>query len=70
MILRESKDDVASEQRIPLSAGAQFVVDSERLHHAVWHPGPEPRYALIVSYESGPALDNWIEAESSISSGT
>jgi hypothetical protein len=70
MILRDSKDDVASEQRIPLPVGAQFVVDSERLYHAVWHPGPEPRYALIVSYESGPAVDEWIKAESSISSGT
>src|SRR2546425_386017 len=62
MILRDSKDDVASEQRIPLPAGAQFVVDSERLFHAVWHPGPEPRYALIVSFESGPALERWIQA--------
>jgi len=63
MILRESKDDAGSEQRIPLPAGAQFIVDSERLYHAVWHPGPEPRYALIVSYESGPALEEWIKAE-------
>jgi len=68
MILRESKDDVASEQRIPLPAGAQFIVDSERLYHAVWHPGPEPRYALIVSYESGPALEDWIRAELPIGS--
>jgi hypothetical protein len=66
MILRDSKEDAASEQRIPLPAGAQFVVDSERLYHAVWHPGPEPRYALIVSYESGPALDEWIRSESPI----
>ena len=63
MIMRESKDDAGSEQRIPLRAGAQFIVDSERLYHAVWHPGPEPRYALIVSYESGPALEEWIKAE-------
>jgi hypothetical protein len=67
MIVRESKDDVASEQRIPLPAGAQFIVDSERLYHAVWHPGPEDRYALIVSYESSPALDEWIRAESPVS---
>jgi hypothetical protein len=63
MILREDKDDPSTESRIPLPAGAQFVVDSERLYHAVWHPGPEPRYALIVSFESGPALERWIEAE-------
>jgi hypothetical protein len=63
MILREDKDDPSTESRIPLPAGAQFVVDSERLWHAVYHPGPEPRYALIVSYESGPALERWIESE-------
>jgi hypothetical protein len=62
MIVRESKDDPSTESRIRLPAGAQFVVDSERLWHAVWHPGPEPRYALIVSFESGPQLERWIEA--------
>ena len=60
MILREDKDDPSTESRIPLPAGAQFVVDSERLWHAVWHPGPEPRFALIVSFESGPELEGWI----------
>lgn len=63
MILREDKDDPSTESRIPLPAGAQLVVDSERLWHAVWHPGPEPRYALIVSFESGPALERWIESQ-------
>jgi hypothetical protein len=63
MILREDKDDPATESRIPLPAGAQFVVDSERLFHAVWHPAPKPRYALIVSFESGPALERWIESQ-------
>jgi hypothetical protein len=62
MIVREDKDDPSTESRIPLAAGAQFVVDSERLQHAVFHPGPEPRYALIVSFESGPELDSWISA--------
>ena len=62
MIVREDQDDPATESRIPLSCGAQFVVDSERLYHAVWHPGPEPRIALIVSFESGPELEQWIEA--------
>lgn len=63
MILREDKDDPTTESRIPLPVGTQFVVDSERLQHAVWHPGPEPRYALIVSFESGPALERWIESQ-------
>ncbi|MHB8512869.1 MAG: hypothetical protein ACYDCC_11880 [Actinomycetota bacterium] len=60
MIVREDKDDPSTESRIPLPAGAQFVVDSQRLQHAVFHPGPEPRFALIVSFESGPQLDKWI----------
>lgn len=60
MILREDRDDPSTESRIALPAGAQLIVDSERLYHAVWHPGPEPRYALIVSFESGPALEEWI----------
>jgi hypothetical protein len=63
MIVREDKDDPSTESRIPLAKGAQFVVDSQRLWHAVWHPGTEPRYALIVSFESGPALDNWIQSQ-------
>ena len=63
MVVREDKDDPATESRIPLPAGAQFVVDSQRLQHAVFHPGPGPRYALIVSFESGPALERWIESE-------
>jgi hypothetical protein len=60
MILREDKDDPSTESRIPLPRGAQFVLDSERLHHAAWHQGEQPRYALIVSFESGDALDAWI----------
>lgn len=63
MIVREDADDPSTESRIPLPRGAQFVVDSERLHHAVYHPGPEPRYALIVSFESGDALQAWIESQ-------
>jgi len=63
MIVREDKDDPSTESRIALPKGAQFVVDSQRLWHAVWHPGPEPRYALIVSFESGPALDSWIQSQ-------
>ena len=60
MILREDKDDPATETRIPLPAGAQVVLDTQRLYHAVWHPGRAPRYCLITSYESGPALDSWM----------
>jgi hypothetical protein len=61
MILRTAKEDHDTEVRIPLVLGAQFVVDSERMWHGVHHVGPAPRYALIVSFESGPALASWIE---------
>jgi hypothetical protein len=63
MILREDKDDPTTERRIPLPRNAQLVIDSEQLWHASWHPGPEPRYALIVSFESGPALERWIVSQ-------
>jgi hypothetical protein len=63
MIVREDKDDPSTESRFPLPKYSQFVVDSQRLWHAVCHPGPEPRYALIVSFESGDALQRWIESQ-------
>jgi hypothetical protein len=62
MILRTAKDDREHEARIPLAQGAQFVVDSERMWHGVHHTGTRPRYALIVSFESGEALAHWIDA--------
>ena len=52
--------DPATEVRVPLHKGARFVVDTQRLWHVVVHPGDAPRYALIVSFESGPVLDGWI----------
>ncbi|GII25397.1 hypothetical protein [Planosporangium mesophilum] len=62
MILREDRDDPSTEHRIPLPAGAQFVVDTERLWHAAYHTGTAARYAMIASFESGPALQAWIDA--------
>jgi hypothetical protein len=29
----------------------------------VCHTGTEPRYALISSFESGPALETWIASQ-------
>jgi hypothetical protein len=55
--------DPSTEVRLPLHRGARFVLDTQRLWHVVWHPGTEPRYALISSFESGPALDAWITAQ-------
>lgn len=62
MVLREDKDDPSTERHVPLPRNAQFVVDTERLWHAVYHPGPEPRYAMITSFESGPELEKWMRA--------
>jgi hypothetical protein len=62
-ILREDKDDPSTETRIRLHPGMQLVIDTERLWHVVWHPGPRPRYALITSWESDPTIDAWIRRE-------
>jgi hypothetical protein len=59
-ILREDKNDPATETRVPLHPGMQLVIDTERLYHVVWHPGPRPRYALITSWESDDKLESWI----------
>ncbi len=63
MILREDKDDPSTESRISMPRNRQLIIDSQRLWHAAWHPGNKPRYALIVSFESGEALQNWIESQ-------
>ncbi len=55
--------DPATETRLPLHKGARFVVDTQRLWHVVVHNGNAPRYALITSFESGPALDAWIGSQ-------
>ncbi len=63
MLLREDKNDPSTESRISMPRNRQIVIDSQRLWHAAWHPGPKPRYALIVSFESGEALQKWIESQ-------
>jgi hypothetical protein len=55
--------DPETEVRLPLHRGARFVLDTQRLWHVVCHPGPGSRYALISSYESGPALEQWIDTQ-------
>ncbi len=67
MVLREDRDDPSTETRIPLPAGTQAIIDTQRLWHAVWHPGPAPRYCLITSYESGPELDAYIRSKNGVS---
>jgi hypothetical protein len=61
LTLREDRFDPTNEVRIALPAGAQVIVDTQRFWHAVWHAGPEPRYSLITSWESGPQLDAYID---------
>ena len=55
--------DPTTERRVPLHRGSRFIVDTQRLWHVVVHPGSEPRYALITSFESSPVLADWIESE-------
>ena len=67
MLLMESGadglPDPDTEIRVPLHRGSQFLVDTQRLWHVVVHNGNEPRYALISSFESGPALDAWVSSQ-------
>ena len=63
LILREDRFDPHTEIRIPLPAGMRVLVDTQRFWHAVWHTGPEVRYCLITSWESGSGLDAYIEAK-------
>lgn len=60
-VLRENRTDPSIEYRIALPAGAQLIVDTQRLWHAATHNGTEPRYCLITSWTSGPELDAYIE---------
>ncbi len=62
-ILREDKNDPATETRIRLHPGMQLLIDTERLYHVVWHPGPGPRYSLITSWETSDALERWLTRE-------
>ncbi len=63
----EGLPDPATERRVPLPKGARFVVDTQRLWHVVVHNSDRPRYALITSFESGPALERWIESQRAVS---
>lgn len=68
MVLRRDIDDPSTETRIPMPVGRQLVVDSQRMWHGVWHTGNQPRYCVVASVESGPALDEWIHQRHPITS--
>lgn len=63
MVLREGEFDRKNEVRVSMPQGRQLIVDSERLFHAVANRSGRPRFALIASFESGPALEKWIESQ-------
>jgi hypothetical protein len=63
LVVRRSQFDKNTEHKIPLPRYQQALVDSELLYHGGFHHGPGTRYALIVSLESGPALEKWIETQ-------
>jgi len=63
LLVRRSEFDRKSEVQITLPRYRQALIDSETLYHGCHHTGSETRYAVIVSVESGPALERWIESQ-------
>jgi hypothetical protein len=63
LVLRPAEFDLKADTRIPLPRSQQVVPDSEALYHGGYHAGPQARYAVIVSVESGPALERWIQSQ-------
>jgi len=65
MILMEQGEDglpdQSTESHVPMHRGARYMVDTQRLWHVACNPSDTTRYALISSFESGPALDAWIQ---------
>lgn len=63
MILRKNEFDRKNEFRVPLPKYSQMIIDSEYLFHSVWHNDNKTRYGVIVSFESGPELEKWINSQ-------
>lgn len=63
LVVRPAEFDRKGETRIPLPRYQQVVLDSEALYHGGYHAGPQKRYAVIVSVESGPALERWVQSQ-------
>jgi hypothetical protein len=63
LVIRPAEFDRKKETRIPLPRYQQVVLDSEALYHGGYHTGPQKRYAVIVSVESSPALERWIQGQ-------
>jgi hypothetical protein len=63
LVVRPSEFDRKGEVKIALPKYQQAVVDSEFLWHGGYHNSDHTRYAVIVSAESGPALERWIQSQ-------
>ena len=63
LVVRPAEFDRKGEVQIPLPRYQQVVIDSEALYHGGYHTGNRTRYAVIVSVESSPALERWIDSE-------
>jgi hypothetical protein len=63
LLVRPAEFDHKREIRVPLPRYQQVVIDSEALYHGGYHAGPRTRYAAIVSVESGPPLERWIQSQ-------
>jgi hypothetical protein len=66
-VLRDNRTDPSVEYRVALPAGAQLIVDTQRLWHATTLNSPTPRYCLITSWESGPELDAYMAKYNAVS---
>ena len=55
--------DPATEVRLPLHRGARSCSTRNGSGTSSVHNGNAPRYALISSFESGPALDAWVQSQ-------
>lgn len=63
LVLRQEEFDRRSEVQVALPRGKQVVVDSQRLYHGGYQHGTATRYALISTFESSAALEQWIETQ-------
>ncbi len=63
LVIRPAEFGRKGEVHIPLPRYQQVVLDSEALYHGGYHAGQKMRYAVIVSVESGPAFERWIQSQ-------
>jgi hypothetical protein len=69
LVVRPTEFDRKGEVKIQLPKYQQAIVDSEFLWHGGFHNSDHTRYAVIVSAESGPDLERWIQSQLPASNG-